>query len=601
LELILQNKAPRAIVLRDNDGLVCVGALVAQEIFHKTVPDIICLGTDGFSALLQEEPRYGQITDTGAIIMTNYSDGTEEAFEMFHRAPVESSFLSHDMTEEESHMLESAANEAERMALRVLIRYAKITASSPLSTRYIYVAKAHIDGCTYIGPGGLELVQQLVKAGGQVKVPTTLNSVSADRSRWQALGVPADRALASIAVGDAYLALGACHHSFTCAPYLLSDPPQLGQDIVWGESNAVVYANTVLGAKTEKYADYLDICCAIVGKVPAAGVHLAENRLPRIVLDATDLLQQLWIELNESREDIEILFPVLGHLCGSLSDGHVPILLGFNQGWAQFVTPDHLKSFCAAYGTTGTSPLIHIAGITPEAKDGTTVDSLVANCDRPTRAITMLDLRSTFDALDSSETNKVDLVALGNPHLSLTECEHLANLVDASQKDSKRAKARIMACMSRALYEEADKMGYVSRIESFGVEFVNDTCWCMLLDAPIIPQKLDSVIMTNSGKYAHYGPGLTQKKFRFGSMQECVKAAATGRFVRSKQSSDSSYPTWLSKNYVAQRRGYSMLSQGAFDGSVSPWRQYRIPRVDHSKSRLILKAASTFFRASVIR
>jgi predicted aconitase len=463
----------------------------------------------------------------------------------------------------------------------------------PLSTRYLDVAKAHIDGCTYIGPGGLELVQKLVNAGGKVKVPTTLNSVSADRSRWQALGVPVDRALASIAVGDAYLALGACQHSFTCAPYLLSDPPQLGQDIVWGESNAVVYANSVLGAKTEKYADYLDICCAIVGKVPAAGVHLQENRLPRIVLDATDLLQHIWTtsKLSESREDLEVLFPVLGHLCGTLSDGNVPILLGFNQDWAKFITLDHLKSFCAAYGTTGTSPLIHIAGITPEAKDETTVNEYVASCDRPTRVVSLLELRSTFDALDSSKVEKVDLVALGNPHLSLTECEHLAGLVDACRAKTKRAKARIMACMSRVLYDEANKFGYVSRIESFGVEFVNDTCWCMLLDAPVITQRRDSVIMTNSGKYAHYGTALTQKKFRFGSMQECVKAAATGRLARSNQASDGSYPTWLSKNFVAQRRGYCILSQGDFGGAASPWRQYSRPRVDHSRSRQMLKAA----------
>lgn len=597
LELILQNKAPRAILLRDVDGLVCVGALIAQEVFRTTVPDIVCLGQECFNAFLQQKPQYGQITDSGAIVMANCSDGTGEVFEMCSQEPSESSFLCDDLTEEESTMMGSAANAAERVALRVLIQYAKITASSPLSTHYLDVAKAHIDGCTYIGNGGLSFVQRLVDAGGRVKVPTTLNSVSADRSRWKALGVPADRALASIAVGDAYLALG-CQQSFTCAPYLLRDPPQLGQDIVWGESNAVVYANTVLGARTEKYADYLDICCAIVGKVPAAGVHLQKNRLPRIALDATDLLQQLRIELSESREDIEVLFPVLGHLCGTLSDGDVPILLGFNEDWAHFVTRDHLKAFCAAYGTTGTSPLIHIAGITPEAKDQVTVDILVANCVRPTRVIKMLDLRATFDTLNSSETEKVDLVALGNPHLSLTECEHLASLVDVCQSEAKRATARIMACMSRALYEEADKMGYVSRIESFGVEFVNDTCWCMLLDAPVIPQSSNSVIMTNSGKYAHYGPALTQKKFRLGSMSECVKAAAAGRLPRSEQTSDNSYPMWLSKHYSAQCRRYCMFSRVAVD-SLSQRRQYR-PRANHGNARLILKAASTFLRASVI-
>ena len=562
LELILSGKAPRAIVLRDADGLVCVGALVAQEVFcSNSVPDIICLGSERFNALLQQEPQYGKITETGDFIAAISKADVEAAIDGISQESSVSSSEDLELTDEEQRMLESAMNEAERMALRVLIRYAKLTASSPNATRYLDVAKAHIDGCTYIGPGGLEFVKNLQQSGGKVRTPTTLNSVSADRCRWRALGVPEDRALASIAVGDAYLALG-CEHSFTCAPYLLADPPHLGQHICWGESNAVVYANTVLGARTEKYADYLDICCAIVGKVPAAGVHLAENRQPRIVLDATNVLQKLWIDCSESRMDLELLFPILGHLCGSLSDGYVPILLGFHEEWSHFVTPDHLKSFCAAYGTTGTSPLIHIAGITPEAKDSSTVETLIEGCDQSTRVVTILDLQGTFEALDSSRnsgTEKVDLVALGNPHLSLPECETLANLVEM---ESNRSRTRIMACMSRALYAEAGKLNYVSRLENFGAEFVNDTCWCMLLDGPIIPSDPDAIIMTNSGKYAHYGPGLTDRRFRFGSMAECVEAAATGRYPR-QQRSDSTYPPWLSLNAKKafnsiQRRSFSL-------------------------------------------
>ena len=456
--------------------------------------------------------------------------------------------------------------------------------------------------------GGLEFVEKLVQAGGKVAIPTTLNSVSADRSRWQALGVPSERALASIAVGDAYLALG-CQHSFTCAPYLLPNAPQLGQDIVWGESNAVVYANTVLGARTEKYADYLDICCAIVGKVPAAGVHLKENRRPHIVLDATGMLSTLWNDCAVSGKDIEVLFPTLGHLCGSLSDGHVPILLGFDKHWSEFVTRDHLKSFCAAYGTTGTSPLIHIAGITPEAKDPDMVEDMLANCDRPTRIVSMLDLQATFDALDSSgkdEAESVDLVALGNPHLSLTECKNLAELVTACQQETKSAKTRIMACMSASLYSQAHELGYVSGLESFGVEFVNDTCWCMLLDAPIIPPGSDSVILTNSGKYAHYGPGLTLKKFRFGSMAECIQAAATGRHPRSKQNLTNGHPSWLSRNSsignVAQRRNYCRLSRVTVGSASLPARQRsQTRRYCRYVRPMVVGVASGFFRARVIR
>ena len=597
LELILNKKAPRAIVLRDVDGLVCVGALVAQEVFEDTtVPDILCLGTDSFNKLLQQKPLYGVVSEIGDLIVSQEYDAVEAAVIRCSEVPSASSSLGLVLTDEEQNMWDAATSDAERMALRVLIRYARLTASSPNEVHYIDVVKAHIDGCTYIGPGGLDFVQKLQQAGGKVKIPTTLNSVSADRCRWQALGVPKDRALASIAVGDSYLALG-CEHSFTCAPYLLPDPPRLGQDIVWGESNAVVYANTVLGARTEKYADYLDICCALVGKVPAAGVHLEENRQPRIVLDATDLLHTLRSDCSGSLKDLELLFPVLGYLSGSLSDGYVPILLGFDGDWSECITPDNLKSFCAAYGTTGTSPLIHIAGVTPEAKTPSLIDALIDNCDQPAQTITMLDLQKTFDALDSSsqadETEKVDLVALGNPHLSLTECQNLDRLVGKSKKE---ATTRIMACMSRALYSKAKTLGYVSRLERFGVEFVNDTCWCMLLDGPVIPSNQDAVILTNSGKYAHYGPGLTDRQFRFGSMEDCVEAAVTGQYPLQQQTLNSAYPTWLSRNrvYGGQRRSFSNCSsRGSLCSTVLPLlrkKRQQSPR----ESRIRTNAQSVF-------
>jgi hypothetical protein len=421
-------------------------------------------------------------------------------------------------------------------------------------------------GCTYIGPGGLDFVQRLVKAGGQVRVPTTLNSVSTDRQRWQVLGVPADYANKAIALGDAYLELQ-CQPSFTCAPYLLTNAPKLGEDLVWGESNAVVYANSVLGARTEKYADYLDICCAIAGIVPATGVHIEANRRPTVVLDATDVIATIREQLDaNSGSDWDILFPTLGHLCGTLADGKVPILIGL-EGIANRVTLDALKAFCAAYGTTGTSPLIHIAGITPEAKDPAVIEDFLSSCDN-VRAVSLSQLEETFRALDSDSgvEHSIELIALGNPHLSVSECEQLVKLIDdESAKDAafsqKDPSVRIIACMSRALHSEAQEIGHIKRLEAFGMEFINDTCWCMLLDPPVIPIKTNAKILTNSGKYAHYGPGLTQRNFRFGSMADCVRAAATG--VYDKQSapvSANAFPSWLAgkQTTATQRRSFAV-------------------------------------------
>jgi len=399
----------------------------------------------------------------------------------------------------------------------------------------------------------LEFVRRLVQAGGKVKIPTTLNSQSTDRRRWEALGVPITYATNANALGDAYVQLG-CQPSFTCAPYLLLLQKQpnpshyLGQDWVWGESNAVVFANSVLGARTDKVADYLDICCAITGIVPKVGAHLDANRQPTIVLDATAILEQI---SDEPVTALDSLFPTLGYLCGIQSDGRVPLLIGL-EPWKDRVTLDHMKAFCAAYGTTGSSPLIHVAGITAEAKNLAVVRGWMESLPKNVVVMTPAMLEKTYQSLDKDQQNtKVDLIALGNPHLSVSECQRLVELVTQSEQGHKHANVRIMACISRAIQQEAQQAGYIQPLMDFGVEFVNDTCWCMLLDPPVIPADKNATILTNSGKYAHYGPGLTQRQFRFGSMADCIRTATLGVLPAAL----AARPAWLSK-LSSSKRGF---------------------------------------------
>jgi hypothetical protein len=618
LELILKDMAPKAILLRDTDGLVCVGSIIAQEIFQiSNKPDILVLGNTQFQNLIKQTTSTNNsstLTNDRArvlpngqiqIILSNSEDATKEpsvwqetesSETVLTRPESKNNNNLSTFSRREERMLYQCKSEAERMALRVIFRYAKILthnhphhwdASIPSSSLsesstnpgatslamssstayYLTISQAHIDGCTYIGPGGLEFVQRLVAFGGHVRVPTTLNSVSVDRQHWQRLGVPRQHAIDAIALGDAYLELG-CQPSFTCAPYLLPSKPVLGQDICWGESNAVVYANSVLGARTEKYADYLDICCAIAGIVPAVGVHLTENRTPGIILDATELFSQHTIPSDTTDSssitriptqmstlmETDLLFPTLGHLCGSLSDGKVPILIGLER---HAVSADHLKAFCAAFGTTASSPLIHIAGITPEAKEPETVQRFIQGCGENVVKVTRQQLFVTFTTLngkeipDASDSVKIDLVALGNPHLSVTECQTIADIIlqnhatpigetmksttpssstiSKALKPKRHPDTRLIGCISRTVFSQVDPK-HLAILADFGMEFVFDTCWCMLLHKPIIPPSRNATIMTNSGKYAHYGPGLTQRKFRFGSMDDCIRAARTGRY-----------------------------------------------------------------------
>jgi cis-L-3-hydroxyproline dehydratase len=579
LELILNRIAPRAIVVRDMDALLCIGAIIAQEFFPSSshsVCDILHIGSDNFIQLLnfssdtceshsegsrRSSSLYGRISENGEFQMhALYNDdeskillGADDLAPQLD-ATLNGTGEASLSVEEQSHY-DQCATDAERMALRVIFRYAQLSWNvmdrNHDKLRYLPIQQAHIDGCTFIGPGGLEFVQRLRDAGGRVKVPTTLNSVSTDRRYWKKYQVPEENALNAIALGDGYLALG-CSPSFTCAPYLLTSSltPKLGQDIAWGESNAVVFANSVLGARTEKYADYLDICCAIAGIVPAIGVHSTEKRCPTIILDGTQAFQELH-RMSESL-DLDLLFPTLGHLCGSMSDGRVPIVLGL-EDWN--VSTDHLKAFCAAFGTTGASPLIHIAGITPEAKDAASIQSYIASCAYETRLITIQDLYRTFQTLDSSAVlpdnsigilgdsvnETVNLVALGNPHLSISECSAISKLIQETKIDGSNvgtANTRVIACLSRHVYSEANAKDIDTMVQ-FGIEFVFDTCWCMLLNEPIIPTDPNAVILTNSGKYAHYGPGLTKRRFRYGSMLDCIRAARTGWYPRRMPRSES--------------------------------------------------------------
>ena len=247
LELILNGKAPRAIILRDVDLILCTGAIIAQEFFGDEVGDdsqapIICaVGEENFSKLISDNNTDGshsisiEVLEDGIICI--HQNDSDERILTKDLLKIEDVMLDY---EEDSHT--STKSPAEILAFNVIKRIGSISGTKEL----IPITNGHIDAVTYIGPSGLRFVQKLVELGGQVKVPTTLNSQSCDRRKWQSLGVNNELATNANAVGDAYLDLG-CQVSFTCAPYLLPNKPTFGEDIIWGESNAVVYSNSVSG------------------------------------------------------------------------------------------------------------------------------------------------------------------------------------------------------------------------------------------------------------------------------------------------------------------------------------------------------------------
>ena len=503
-QLLLNGHAPRALVFQHKETILTLGVVIASELFAKGIP-VACLPAEDFAALAHAQ--YATVGD-GAVTP---SDVAPPATATEARLP-ELDLSGFKLSEGDRRALDGEFGAAKQIATRIIIRAAQLEGAD----RLIDVDMAHIDGCFYHGPASLQFVRKLCALGGRVAVPTTMNAVCVDRRRWKALGVDEDLGAPSDAVADAYVEMGV-QPTYTCAPYLLAGAPVFGQQIAWAESNAVVFANSVLGARTMKYPDYLDILVAIAGRAPNADCHVPSHRRATLRIDVP----------RPQRLD-DSFFPLLGYHLGKIATNEIPVVCGLE---GSPVTRDDLKAFGAAFATTSAAPMFHILGVTPEAM---TLESATgATGDLRRVAVTLHDLKATWRELNTAVTPDVDLVSLGNPHFSLAECEQLAGLCSGRKKSAEVA--MIVTC-GRDVYEKAKAAGYVERIAEFGGSFMNDTCWCFI-GKPIVTGKMRN-ILTNSGKYAHYGPAAVDRGFHLGSLARCVEAACAG-FV------ETALPPWL--------------------------------------------------------
>lgn len=507
MELISNGHAPAALVLAEADEILTLGVLVAQTIFARSLP-VLCIGREAFAALRGQ--AFARVENTTLSLFDHLPGDAWQALD--GPLPNTDSTASIRLTEHDRALLDGRHGKAAQMAMQIVLRMAELQGAEHL----VDVTQAHIDGCIYTGPASLRFAGQLVQWGAKVRVPTTLNSISVDQRRWRELGIDPALGEPASALGDAYMAMGA-QLSFTCAPYLLDTAPKAGEQIVWAESNAVVYANSVLGARTLKYPDYLDICIALTGRAPLIGCHLDAQRKAR-----------LQIELPALGELDDAFYPLLGYHIGALAGSRVPLVRGLEKRKPNL---DDLKAFGAAFATTSAAPLFHIAGVTPEAIDPAQV--LDADISIAVEKIRLKDLLSSWRELNSARDNRVDVVSLGNPHFSLSEFAHLARLCRGRQRHPDVVLA--ITC-GRAVLEQAREAGHIAVIQGFGATLVTDTCWCMLGE-PVIPLAAKT-LMTNSGKYAHYAPGLVGRKVHFASLAECVDAACTA-------TASGRLPAWL--------------------------------------------------------
>jgi len=281
--------------------------------------------------------------------------------------------------------------------------------------------------------------------------------------------------------------------------------PRFGQQIAWAESNAIVYANSVIGARTERYGDYTDICCAIVGRVPKFGLHLKENRRGRIHISCEGL------SLVTTAD-----FAVLGYIVGELAKDLIPVLTGI-PGWT---TSDRLKAFGAAAASSGSVAMFHMVGITPEAPDFKTAFQGV----KPEEEIVISDLmlKSKRNSLSSAGVTAVDIITVGCPHLSAAELMKIASLLNG-RKISKNIELWLNT--NNTAYNWLENTNVISDLKKSGAKIFRDTCF---VNTDLSGWGFKTV-MTNSGKYAHYVPSRNGMKVIFTDVEKCIETAVSGR------------------------------------------------------------------------
>ncbi len=406
------------------------------------------------------------------------------------------------LTAEERAIAGGERGEGAAIAMRIVAETARLMGAE----RLIPIESAHIDGALYHGDSGTLFAERLVAGGARTAVRATLNVGAIDLTGCSRNRLPPHQLDMAGRMMTAYKSLG-CEPTWTCAPYQAGHRPRLGSQVAWGESNAVAFCNSVLGARTNRYGDFLDIACAISGRAPDYGLHRTENRRATVVFDVSNI--------DPAFLSSDVAWPVLGNLYGRLIGESIGVISGLSfRPWE-----DILKAFGATAASAGSVGLFHVAGATPEAPDEATAlhhlppeERILVNADM---------VRDAQRRLTTAErADRIDAVAIGSPHLSLEEFDTLRKLLRG-----RKVAVPIYACTGRHVLRILERDRHRQDLEASGIIIVADTC---VVVTPILPEKPGAILMTNSGKFSHYAPANTGYSVLYGSLSDCVESAVAG-------------------------------------------------------------------------
>jgi len=388
------------------------------------------------------------------------------------------------LTREEERIYDGEYGWAKQVCMKIMVKLGELYDAS----RLIPVESAHVSGVSYktLGDAPTDFLEALADAGEKVAVEATLNPQSLD-PQYLAERLPESLVKTQLKLCEIFQKMG-FKISYTCTPYYIKTPTR-GAHLAWAESSAVVYANSVLGAWTNREGGPSALAAAIIGKTPDCGIHKAENRKPKIMIEVREPLER------------EVDYGALGIFLGKVLEDKIPLITGLRNP-----TPENLKQLGAALASAGMVNMFHCGGtsakIEREHLEKITVEPK--------------NIQETIEELTTTSTSKPDLVFVGCPHCSPSEIREIAEKMGDRKV---REDVEFWVCTSRYVKEKTKS--HVQKIEASGAKVITDTCavvtWTDKLGI--------KTIMTNSAKTAHYAPTLNKAEVQLASLKECLKTA----------------------------------------------------------------------------
>jgi predicted aconitase len=408
------------------------------------------------------------------------------------------------LTSEEQQMLEGAKGPAVKKAMEILVALGESFGAK----RLLEVNNVHMAGSSVLvaEEAGTRFVEDIQNQGGIFITNVTTNPTAVDSVKWESIGIPEADHILQNRLTSAYAGMGAntCN---TCIPYFVGNSPRFGEHMAWGESSAVVYANSVCGARTNREGGPSGLASALTGRTPEYGFHLRENRYGKF---------QVKVEtpLNDMTD-----YGTLGYFAGKIAGQDTPVFTGLPSN----PTLEQLKALSAALASSGAVSMFHAVGVTPEAS--TLEEAFGGSEPEKVLLFDLAEKQKAEAALNKEPSDHVDWILVGCPNATVQELREVAGLLENKKVHQD---VTLWVTTAGAMYAMAEKMGYIQAIEAAGGVVVRETCPFLARSRVIAPKKGFKTLTTNSAKMAFYAPGQFGLPTHYGNLERVMQAAVNG-------------------------------------------------------------------------